>query len=233
MCFILWWERGERLRKRETDILSLCLEGLHIFKCIYLIDPHTFSNQLEVGFHGGSLKNWRAVNHRPVFTSAIFSLSVSASRSLLLELLTLWTALVLVWHISPRSSPRRVGCMLAHACVFSGVGTRTHVYGCRFIWCSPSLLTRTHTTQQFAYNLLFFSFVHCTRNGVYVDLLYISSENEPPPSPQKKTCTLILMYHTNDNILYKILNNSLTRYMCVYAWTCDYRCYLHNLNISM
>lgn len=177
---------------------------MYIFNKFTLLFAHTyaFSDKLDVSFHGGSLKNWRAVNHRPVFSPAIFFLSVSASRSLLHELLTLWTALVLVWHISPRSSPQRVGCMLAHARVFSGVGTRSRVYNCRFIWCSPSLLTRTHITQQFAYNLSFFSYRSLYEEWRICRSLYLYISSKWTSHPQKKTCTLILLYHTNDNMLY-------------------------------
>lgn len=130
-------------------------------------------------------------------------LSVSASRSLL-QLLTSWTR---CWR--GVSHPGRVDCMPAHA----RVGTRARVYDRRFLWCSPSLLTRTHITQQFANNVSFsFGFVHFLRKWT----------SHIPPPLQKKTCTLL--YHTNDNILYELLNNSFTRYMCVYAWICDYRC---------
>ncbi len=83
---------------------------------------HTFEHKLDMGFHGQNViyiyiyictdRLFEDVNHRTVKHSNILSLSFS----LFLELLTLWS--VLVWHFSPRSSRQRVGCMLAHACVF-------------------------------------------------------------------------------------------------------------------
>lgn len=117
----------------------------HTQTCTHFLTQSGFQGQYDLYTYICTQTFWRHEPHNCLTAISFLSLS------LFLKLLTLW--LVLDWHFSPRLSPKRVGCMLAHARVF---------FQCRkkHFWClRPSfymVLTQSldpNAHNLFAYNL--------------------------------------------------------------------------------